>query len=62
MVTRWENRPADGEIGEEDGEIGEEDGEIGEEDGEIGEEDGKIGEDLSLSPLDRDQSTTVTNP
>lgn len=48
MVTRWENRPADGEIGEEDGEIGE--------------EDGKIGEDLSLSPLDRDQSTTVTNP
>ena len=48
MVTRWENRPADGEIGEEDGEIGEEDGEFG--------------EDLSLSPLDRDQSTTVTNP
>ena len=55
MVTQWENRPADGEIGEEDGEIGEEDGEIGE-------EDGKIGEDPSLSPLDRDQSTTVTNP
>ena len=48
MATRWENRPADGEIGEEDGEIGEEDGEFG--------------EDLSLSPLDRDQSTTVTNP